>query len=346
MFPASSIPSRLLLQPSRIAMAESQKRLAEAQVEAATGRHNDVGLRLGGRTGTDLSFRLQSAEIEQATSSMQQASLKAETAQTALFAMSTLADRFRSTVGGARNASNGRTLSAEFAASTLDSLHSVVSVTQDGQYLFSGLASEAPPLTEYSAGPRQALIDAFQSTFGFAPDDTAAAGLNSSQISDFIDGAFSSLFTGTGWSTTWSAASDETQKFRLPSGESVDLSATANSAFAQTLTKSLTIMELLGNSKIGAEALMAASDKAMSLASQAQIQIVSEQARIGIEQVRLKDTQVVLDQRKLNLTKAVTALESVDPYEAAVRVNLLMTQLEGSYALTSRISRMSLLSYL
>jgi flagellar hook-associated protein 3 FlgL len=36
----------------------------------------------------------------------------------------------------------------------------------------------------------------------------------------------------------------------------------------------------------------------------------------------------------------------VDSYEAATRINLLMSQLETSYALTGRISRMSLLSYI
>ncbi len=45
-------------------------------------------------------------------------------------------------------------------------------------------------------------------------------------------------------------------------------------------------------------------------------------------------------------TEAIGAMESVDPYEAATRVNILMTQLESSYAVTGRISRMSLLNYI
>ena len=39
-------------------------------------------------------------------------------------------------------------------------------------------------------------------------------------------------------------------------------------------------------------------------------------------------------------------MEGVDPYEAATRVSALVSQIETSYALTSRIQQLSLLKFM
>ena len=46
------------------------------------------------------------------------------------------------------------------------------------------------------------------------------------------------------------------------------------------------------------------------------------------------------------IAKHISALESVDPYEASTRVTTLLTQIETSYAMTARIQQLSLLDYL
>jgi flagellar hook-associated protein 3 FlgL len=346
MMTVNGIPTILLLQPSRLGIADGQKRLAEAQSEAATGRHHDVGLTLGAHTGTDIKLRLQLSTLERSASGMKQAALAADSAQDALAAMSSLADRFRSSLVGASTSQNGRGLNAALAVSALDSMQSSMSLTTNGKYLFSGLATDTPPLTAYNDGPRQALLDAFQAEFGILPQDPAASALTADDVSSFIDDVFSSFFSGTGWTSTWSAASSDRPKFRLQSGERIDLSTTANMPFAQKLAQAFALMEVFGDSKVNATAFDAVSARSIALVSEAQVAIGDEQATIGIGQARLREDRANLDQRTTRITAAVSALESVDPYEAATRVNLLMTQLESSYALTSRISRISLLSYL
>ncbi len=340
------IPTSLLMQPARQAIADSQRRLAAAQAESASGRHSDVGLKLGVKTGTDIGLRVQLASIEQATSTANQASIAATTTQDALAALNKLADNFRSTLTAGRGADNGRSVASTFARTSLESLRDYLSTTYDGAYLFAGLASNSPPITAYDDGPRQAVVDAFQSTFGFPPDDPAATTLTATEVTDFINGEYSSLFSDPAWSSTWTAASVETPEFRLPSGSAIDLSVTANAPFTQVLSKALSMMEVLGNSKINATAFAAATDKALIFASDAQARISDEQARLGIGQASLREALSSLGQRKSNITKAVSAFENVDPYEAATRLNVLMAQLQASYELTSRISRMSLLSYL
>lgn len=340
------IPSRLLLEPSRSGTVAAQKQLSAAQTESATGRHYDVGLSLGSRTGTDIALRIHLSGLEVAASGASLASLRAETVQNALSALSGLADRFRSTLVGARDSTGGRVLSSSYAATSLDSLQDSLSVTQDGQYLFSGLASDQPPLNAFGSGPRRAIVDAFQTAFGFPPDDPAAAALTEADVTGFLDGPFAALFSGSGWSSSWSSATDEVPKFTLPSGAGVSILSSVNRPFAQKLAQALGMVEVLGSSKISGKAFTAVVDKSLSLLSEAQSAVTGEQARIGLGQERLKEAQSSLEQRKSHLTAAVSALETVDPYDAATRVNLLMTQLESSYALTGRISKMSLLSYI
>ncbi|NJM28730.1 MAG: hypothetical protein HC855_00075 [Rhizobiales bacterium] len=46
------------------------------------------------------------------------------------------------------------------------------------------------------------------------------------------------------------------------------------------------------------------------------------------------------------LKARVQESEGVDQYEAAMRMNQLMTQLEASYAITAKISKLTLADYL
>ena len=341
-----AIPTRLLLQPSRMGIADGQRRLSQAQAESASGRHYDIGLALGAQTGGDIAIRLHLASLEEDVTRANLASVRADTVQTSLSGLSNLADRFRSTLTGARNSGDGRTLSASLARSSLDALRDSLSVSQEGQYLFSGTATDTPPLVAYDNGPRQAVIDAFQASFGFPPDDPAAAGLSADDVSSFLDGTFAAQFSGSAWTSTWSRASDEVPTFRTQSGSRATLTTTANAPFAQMLAQAFTIMDVLGSSKINQAAFTSSVDKSLAIVSEAQVQVGEEQARLGIGQALVKDTRSGLEQRKTSLTTALSSLENVDPYEAATRVNLLMNQLESSYALTGRISRMSLLTYL
>ena len=46
------------------------------------------------------------------------------------------------------------------------------------------------------------------------------------------------------------------------------------------------------------------------------------------------------------LTTTVADIESVDTFEVSTKINTLLTQIEVSYALTSRVQRLSILNHL
>ena len=344
-FPGN-IPSRLLLQASRYSTLQSQSRLEKAHVEATTGRHSDIGLALGGQTGSSLHMRLELSAAEISMTGLKQAAAKADITQTSLTALNSLADRFRSTLVAARNGENGRSIATTAAASSMNAMQDVLSASYDGQFLFSGLNVEAPPLKPYQEGPRIAIAAAFEAEFGFPPDDAAATSLTKAEISSFIEDSLDDLFYGSGWEAEWSNATSATPSFRLSPNQNLGLSASTNAEFSRKMAQSLSIVDVLGESKISTGAFEAAVDAALAKVSETQIAIGREQARIGVGQAALKDAEPLLIEKKNSLTSSIQALESVDSYEVATRVTLLMTQLESSYALTARIGRMSLLTYI
>lgn len=346
MMVSDGLPTRLLLQPARASMADLQRRLSQAQTEASTGRHEDVNGVLGARLGTDMALRLQLSLTESSVEIGKQAGIRAESSQNALTTLSSIADQFRSSLSGARNAPEGRAIASQSAQSAIAATHGTLAMTYDGQYLFGGLATDSPPLKPYENGPRQDVIAAFHSEFGFSPDDPQAAGLSSAQVNAFFDGTFKTLFEPPKWATDWSNADDSTLKLTLPDEGPLDLSTTANAAFARTLMKSFVIVDVFAKSALNTGAFQTAADKSLALVSEGQISLANEQARIGAAQSRLKLAQDTMSRKTASINSALSAFEAVDPYEAATRVNLLMNQLESSYALTGRISKLTLLSYI
>lgn len=340
------LPTILLSHMPRQAMGASQTQLRQAQTEATTGRHHDVGLVLGSQTRASILLRNEAAGLTATREQAKQASVWGSVTQSALAAVTDLAEEFRSSLMGARNAEGAQALAANAARSALGGFQSILSVSHGGQYLFGGLNSGTAPLIPYEQGPEQAVIAAFEAEFGFPLTDPAAEGISAGEIQAFIGGSLAALFTGTGWTSTWSNASDEGPLFRLDASEAVSVSTNANQPFASSLAMAFTVVDVLSRAGLNQSAFQAVADAALQEVSQAQLLTGAEQARIGIGEARLRDATEAMEARAVHLTASLTALESVDPYEAATRVNVLMTQLETSYALTGRLSRMSLLSYI
>ena len=340
------MPTLLLSNISRSSAAATQRQLAEAQVEVSSGRHSDMGLWLGSQIGSDIRLRLQLAETAQSHDLLSQAGAKAGATQSVLESVSKLTANFLQVITGARSAADGRDIARSEAQTSREAFADLINTSFAGQYLFSGLNTGTPPLTSLDDKPLGRLAQSFETEFGIALDDPAAAGISGSQMSAFLDGSFADLFDEDSWKADWSRATGVNQRSRLSGALSVDTSSNANTNFIPKLAQALMMMASLGEAKLSDGAFQAMTDRAIKLVSESQLEIGTEQARIGSGQARLTSAVEALDARKTSLTSAINGMEAVDPYEAATRVNQLMTQLETSYAVTGRISRLSLLSYI
>jgi flagellar hook-associated protein 3 FlgL len=102
----------------------------------------------------------------------------------------------------------------------------------------------------------------------------------------------------------------------------------------------------LGEGMLSGSAFEAVVDKALALAGGAILGLGAEQSQLGLVQGQIAAATERLGLRLASVESLVRDAEAVDPYEAATRVNALMTQLEASYTITGRIGRLSLLNFL
>jgi flagellar hook-associated protein 3 FlgL len=329
------------------AVSTTQRLLLRAQVEYATGRHEDVGLTLGRGVSTNLDLRSQISAFESMKTIHRIAATKAELTQAGLGQLKDIANAFISALSGARTAQNGQQLAEEAARTAYTAIWQVLETTFDGQAIFSGINTGNPGLTKYPGSAAESAIDnAFLLAFGFLPTSPLAINITPSQLQNHIDTAFQQEFQDPNWNANWSDASSVTPQTTLEGGAKVNLSTTANSQAIRDLVRSVVSVLSMSKGQLNSSTFSQLADQAMAGASEAVLGIANEQSRIGLGQEELnRSTERIT--KKSDLLKAwVQDSEGVDQYEAAMRMNQLMTQLEASYAITAKISKLTLANYL
>jgi len=347
----SYISTRSLNEGSRLAVLKLQQRLLTAQKELSSGRLADVGQSLGARTSQTVSLRQELSRLKIITDTNSLVSSRLQVSQQALKGAGDAAQSFISTLIASRNTETGPVVAKNSAKAALIGLTDALNTTFAGEQLFGGVNNDVQPVTNYfsdGATPanRQAVLDAFQAQFGFAPSDPQVASIVPAQMQDFIDNTLSPMFEQPAWSTNWSTASDTNIQSRISVSEVIDTSANANDVAFRKLAKAYTMISDLGAQNMSRETFIAVVDAAVKFTGEAVQDLSIVRASLGVSQERLAKADTKMDVQKDILTSRINGMEAVDPYDASVRVTSLMTQIETSYSLTARIQDLSLLNYL
>lgn len=337
----------MLLQSS---VRRSQNLMAVAQQEFATGRHADMGLALGETTGRDLMWRAQLSELTSISDGNKLAGSRLEAVQSTLNAIRDVANTFLQTLTGTRNADGGQVTARQAASSALRSLTSLLNTSYNGQALFGGIAGGQSPVADYETTPpsaaRTTVANEFFATFGVANDDPNVVAITGPDMQNFLDNQFDALFQPASWQSEWSTASSTNVKSRIDSGLIVEAGSNANLAAFRQLAEAFTMVLDLGTGELNQNAFEAITGKAIELAGAGILGIGFEQARLGIVESEITTATERISLRMTTITGAIGAIEDVDKYEAAMRVNALQTQLEASYTLTGRLGRLSILNFI
>jgi flagellar hook-associated protein 3 FlgL len=341
-------PSFLSLQVlPQDAIRRNQSALSVAQQELSTQRHFDVSLTLGHETGRNIGWHAELSALDANMKSVDLAAVQAEAADASLTTLSKLAADFLTNLVSSRNANSGQDIIRNQARSALSMLQEVLNVNVGGVFPFSGRHQDMAPLPNYEGSTGQAQVSStFATTFGFPPGDPAMQTLTGNQITAFMDGSFAGLFSSPNWEGTFSKASVENIGLRVGRGDKLDLLPNANAQAVRDLYSALVSVSELSTGQLSGDTFKALVDKVAEKTSSAVQGLGDMQARLGIAQASLADVTEQLKARKTSLTDAIQRSEQVDTYEVATRINGLTTQLEASYSVTARISRISLLNYL
>lgn len=230
----------------------------------------------------------------------------------------------------------GSTGAAEIATEAEQALNSMIGVINTrvaGRALFSGAATDTAPLApvdDLLAGLRSAVSGAA------TVDDIISA--SKLWFNDPL-GFSAAVYQGSAQSLAPIVLSDtESVSLNIRASDpelSESLRGTALAALATDPALGLTPdqqTELFG--KAGAE-MIGARD-----------QITFLQARVGFSEARIDETSARNAAAMIGFEGARTALLSVDPYETATQLESVQFQLQSLYAVTVRMSQLSLVNFL
>lgn len=335
-----------LINASREMRTNLQFKIAEGQKEANTGRYADVGLSIGYLTERTLSLRHDLDRLQTFKDTNAVAASRLELTQTQLDGMAASAQEFLTTLMAARASPSSGGVAVSDAKSKLVALTASLNTAVNGAYLFAGVNTDVKPLADYYATPpsaaQTAVSTAFTTAFPGPVEDISAADMEA-----FLDGPFSTLFDNANWTANWSQASDQDITSRISTNERIATSTNANEEPFRLLASVYTMVADLPVEQLSEGAYLALIDKAMALVGQASNTGLTDlRATLGTSQGRINAANERIDVQKGLLNEHVVALEGVDPYEAQVKVNALLTQLETAYALTARLQNLSLLKYI
>jgi|GEM_PF-2036087 len=310
--------------------------LARNSQELTTGQVQSVARHLRGDIAALHAIENRLSRIGTYELSIKQTTTAFDSAQSALDQVAkngmSLAEKLVLTAQGSAGPS-ARTVSADAARSVIEETVSALSLSVAGRGVFSGVEVARAPLA-----PLNELLAALGPVVaGLTTEAELTAALETYFMSPG-NGFLDDIYRG-GHQAEGGMIDDGTPASALPTAADPAIRRQLMSAAMVVLIDSGAIeMNATEERKVLGQALTALLENAGGMAAM--------QARVGI-------AQEVLDQRMLRLSLERDRLEimrsdkiGVDPYKAAMAVEQSRVQLESIYAMTARLTRLSLTEYL
>ena len=326
-----------------------QYEINNVQTELTTGKHADLGRELGIFSSSVISLEKQIGFIDQTTDTNALASNRLSVMQSSMSSMVEAAQDFITQATTELTSSVDSELLKNMAETSLDSLNTLMNVTFKGDYIFSGINTDAKSIVDYTgddgAAAKSAVQAAFVSTFGFSPGDAAAENITATELEAFIDGAYADLFNDANWESLWSGASDRGMRSKISTVDVAETPTTAHdTAFRELVSATVMIAEFadagFSDETMDKLAELATTDAATSVAS-----IADQQSLVGVLEERITNADEAMVYQKNVLQNQLSSITDVDAYEAAIQLSQLTTSLEASYSATARIQNLSLLNF-
>ncbi|MEM5518860.1 flagellin [Henriciella sp. AS95] len=322
----NTLPMSLMIGNLQQNVTDLKARMQSVSTEAVTGRVSDVTKHLNGRIGSAMLGQKALDDLATEKSQLHLRASRLDVVQNSL-------EKIQSGMDGL----SARMLDAVGFSSEVD----LVNVTRDAElelgnmlsrlnarhgerYLFAGDATSTPPF----AGADQLIAD-IEALAGAATDAADFEAQLDAYFTDPAGGWQQTIYRGT------ATASDSEAK-------------TAIDPAITELARGLAVMAISGPG--GAIDAIPDADTARMTAANTlaagQTALTNMRADVGIDQRRLSDRLSDLDREKTILTETFNQMTARDQYDAAAELKVLEANLETSYALTARLSNLSLMNFL
>jgi flagellar hook-associated protein 3 FlgL len=324
----ASLTNLLARQSAALRMAVQQ-----ASNEVATGQHTDIAQSLRGDVSPLLAVDASLKRLESFKITSGDAAFLTSAQQAALTGLSSLAKGITTTLLGSRDFPTPVQVDA-VAADARGRLSSAIGLLNShasGRAIFSGVATGTAPL-----GSADDLLAALE---------TAAAGATTAgQVAAAVSNWFASP---AGFEAFYQGGVSLTPVPIAP-GEEAELATTALDPAIRDTLSAFAMAALLDRGMLSGNA----SERAALAQRAGQDLLTSEDSRISLAarigtvegQIEAARSRNGAEETALGILRSETG--SVDPYEAATRLEAARSQLESLYLVTARVSKLSLMEFL
>lgn len=346
----TSFVSNLAVQNAmRMTIQQGQLEVIKLQQEVTTGKYADSGVELGSSTSRSVSLKNELERLENLKDTNAVVTQRLSASQMSLETMRTAAEQINTTLIATLGNDDATRLSIAKTDinGALSSFSAAANVQFNGEFLMSGINTDIKPLTEYTdTSPAKASFDTALSTYMSTNGIATMRDFTSAQMADFIENTLEPMYTGTQWDTDWSDASSQNVMSRISANEVVASTANVNTdgvrkfALAAVMT-----VELLG-ADVSSDVRSTINSAAQNYVQQSITGLIETSSTLGISEARLEKANTSLESQLKLVNTHITDIEGIDTYEASTRMNTLLTQIETSYTLTSRLQQLSLINFL
>ncbi|MFZ5709254.1 MAG: flagellin [Pseudomonadota bacterium] len=322
----------------RRASGELQKRQDILTRELSTGRVSDRAAAVQGDQRAVSAIERSITILRSQATAAAEASLFAATMQTALGTAQDAADTLAPDLLSASSMKAPPQVDALAAAGRgrFDAVVAALNAQAAGRYVLSGTATDSVPLA-----PAADIL---------ASIEAATAGLVTvADIRSAVAGWFDAPAGGGGFlDLAYGGNAAPPGPFPLGEGEALALPATASDPAVRDLLRGLATAALVARGALAGDPAARAQllTGAGRTIADAGGRIVALRAEIGVAEERIAAATTRIASEDSALRIARSGLVEVDPYETASALTQVETQIETLYALTVRMSRLSLTDWL
>ncbi|WP_339108759.1 flagellin [Thioclava sp. GXIMD4216] len=306
--------------------------------EATTGLKSDVGKAVGGDF-TQLSAITRSLDnLESYSLATTEVSLTAEMMQNALGTIQDYAINFGPdmiSIGSSGDPTSLETLSTK-AKTSLSTIVSALNSSVAGRFVFSGAATNTPPVVDAD--------EMYSQVMTAVGGDTTSAGIIAA-----VEAFFDAPAGGGGYlDQSYQGSRDPLGAVKVSENESIQLEVTAQSSEIRESLKGAMLARIAANDDgtLSDETRSALMVEAGSVLSAASLEMSASRSSIGAAEEQIESAATRNDAESSSLEIARNNLITAEPYETSTALIAAQNQLETLYEITSRLSQLTLADYI
>lgn len=340
----STLANHLRLQHT---MRQTKAELNRMSKEVASGTHADYFAGLSGQATRGMALRTAFSQIGFYQESGNLAATQLKGQQEAIDRVATLAEDIRGKLLSVQNGADNfspRTIS-DGAENALEQLRGILNFSLGGRFVFSGPATNVPPMRDPSDGP-EAAIAALKVEAGGDLRDSAG-------MQDFLgrlDQVFANTHPTYRYNTSFYAGSDPATSGELLAtidrDQQVSLDVRATEDAFKLVAESFYALAFVPEPETTTESFRTMAVNLTEKLTQGLGKLNDLAAVVGYRQQQIADARTRHDNTTAIVNNAISDLESIDEYQAASRLTLLEQQMQITYSLTARLNNLSLANFL